>query len=179
MSTWIALVRGIGGGIRSVPMKRLREILEELGLADVRTYLATGNVVFERPRATAAKLSAAIAERVSREFDFDAKVLVLSAAELEAAADANPFREAEREPRSLHLFFLAAKPRSPDLAAMKKLQAASERFALRDRVLYFHTPDGFGKSKLATRVERLLGVDATARNWRTVCKVRELAAVRS
>jgi uncharacterized protein (DUF1697 family) len=58
------------------------------------------------------------------------------------------------------------------LASLKK---ASERFQLTDGVFYLHAPEGVGNSKLAARAEKLLGVAMTDRNWRTVCKVMELA----
>ena len=58
---------------------------------------------------------------------------------------------------------------------MEALKAKSERFALKGKVFYLHTPDGFGTSKLAARAERLLGVEATARNWRTVTTLLDIA----
>jgi len=175
MSTWIAFLRGIGGGIRPMLMKDLQAALEDLGLSDVQTYIQSGNVVFRRGRTTAAKLQEQIARRIEERFGFESTVMVLSAAELTRAAAGNPFAQADDEPRSVHLFFLAQRPSQPDLTAMKRLETASEAFVLADRVLYLHTPDGFGDSKLAARIEKLLGVPATARNWRTVTKMLELA----
>ena len=60
---------------------------------------------------------------------------------------------------------------------MEALKARTERFALKGKVLYLHTPDGFGISKLAARAERFLGVEATARNWRTVTTLLQMAKV--
>ena len=70
--------------------------------------------------------------------------------------------------QSLHVFFLAEPAKKPDLISLEALKTRTERFALNDTIFCLHTPDGFGLSKLAERVERFLGVDATARNWRTV-----------
>jgi uncharacterized protein (DUF1697 family) len=176
MSTWVAFLRGIGGGIRPMLMKDLQAAVAGLGLSDVRTYIQSGNVVFRRSRATAAKLEAQIARAIEDKFGFESKVMVLSARDLARAAADNPFAQAGDEPKSVHLFFLAQRPRQPDLAAMKRLKTASETFVLTGRVLYLHTPDGFGESRLAARIEKLLGVPATARNWRTVTKMLELAA---
>lgn len=176
MSTWVAFLRGIGGGIRPMVMKDLQAALEDLGLSDVRTYIQSGNVVFRRAGATAAKLEAQIGRRIEERFGFESRVFVLSVAQLTRAAAANPFGQADDEPTSVHLFFLSQRPRTPDLAAMNRLKTASEAFVLSGRVLYVHTPDGFGVSKLAARIEKLLGVPATARNWRTVNKMLALAA---
>jgi len=58
---------------------------------------------------------------------------------------------------------------------MNAVKADGEEYLLATKVLYLHTPDGLGKSKLAERLERLLGVQATARNWRSVMKILEIA----
>ena len=95
--------------------------------------------------------------------------------EIEQAMEENPFPEAETDPSSLHLGFLAFTPKSPDLKKLDGLKKESERFHLTERVFYLHAPEGVGKSKLAASTEKLLGVPMTDRNWRTVCKIREMA----
>jgi uncharacterized protein (DUF1697 family) len=175
MPTYIALLRGIGGGIRSLQMKALIEALEAIGLSDVRTYIATGNVVFSN-RKKAPQLAKQIEACIQEEFGFECTTVVLSVEELERAAKGNPFPQADKEPKSLHLFFLAQKPKTPKLEAMNEIKAPTEQIVLKDQVLYFYAPSGFGDSKLASRIERLLGVPATARNWRTVGKLLEMAA---
>jgi uncharacterized protein (DUF1697 family) len=85
------------------------------------------------------------------------------------------FPAAVENPRSLHLFFLAQTPKSPDLDALSRLAVGREAFALKGKIFYLHTPDGFAESKLRSRVERFTGVDATARNWRTVSALNALA----
>ena len=168
VKTYIGLFRGINVvGRRIVPMKNLRLALEEAGCGDVRTYIQSGNVVF-RSACDAAHLSTQLAAAVSRSHGFEPRVLVRTPAELERAAAGNPFLEADDDPKSLHLFFLDTPAKRPDLRSLEALKTHTERFVLKGRIFYLHTPDGFGTSKLARRVERLLGVDATARNWRTV-----------
>jgi uncharacterized protein (DUF1697 family) len=175
MSTWVALLRGVGGGIRTLPMKPLKAKLDALGLAQVRTYIQTGNVVFQDRRGAAA-LGKLIGQCIAEHFGFELAVMVVSARELEQALANNPFPQAQREPKSLHLFFLARAASAPDLEAMKKLKAPTEDFVLKNKILYLYTPKGFGVSKLAARVERLLGVDATARNLRTATKLLEMVS---
>ena len=75
----------------------------------------------------------------------------------------------------MHLFFLESRPPDPDLNAIRGLCRDSERWRLTDAVFYLHAPEGIARSKLAAAVERKLGVGATARNWRTVRKVLEMA----
>lgn len=180
MKTWIALFRGINvGSTRSVPMKELVALMQKSGCVDVHTYIQSGNVVFRSPLTKAAEVEALLAGIVAKRHGFEPRVMALTRAELEKAAAGNPFPRADANPKSLHLFFLAERPGKPALEQMEALKAKSESYLLAGKVLYLHTPDGFGKSKLAERVERLLGVDATARNWRTVTTLVAMATTMS
>ncbi len=187
-STWIALLRGINvGGKNRLPMSALVEIMKGQGLTDIKTYIQSGNAVFDGPaRASsspgadlAASIADAITDAIETAHGFKPQVVILSAAQLASAIAANPFPEAEGEPKQLHLYFLAAAPTAPDLASLEQLKTATERFHCADQVFYLHAPDGIGRSKLAAAVERRLGVPATARNWRTVKKLEELVLARA
>jgi uncharacterized protein (DUF1697 family) len=176
VSTWIALFRGINvGGKNSLPMKSLTATLEAEGLSQIRTYIQSGNVVFESRAGTASSLAARIARAVAQAHGFAPKVFVLVASDLKRAAAANPFPAGEAEPNRLHLFFLAEKPKSADLTALNRLRAGREMFEIRGKVFYMYAPDGMGTSKLGAAAERHLGVDATARNWRTVAALLAMA----
>ena len=169
MQTYIALFRGVNvGGSNMLPMKSLKTLIEACGCADVQTYIQSGNVVFRSAAPDAVRLAKRLGAAVLKGHGFEPRVLVLTREDLERAANANPFPEAAANPKSVHLFFLAEKPKQPDVKALEDVKTRTERFALKDRVFYLHTPDGFGTSKLAGRAEKLLGVAATARNWRTV-----------
>jgi uncharacterized protein (DUF1697 family) len=174
MATWIALLRGVGGGIRPLPMRELVPALEGIGLKDVRTYIQSGNVVFSSTR-SATRLAGEIERCIESKFGFFSRTFVLSREELQRAAAANPFPQADAEPKTLHLFFLSEPAKAAKLEALNEIKAKSEQFALKDKVFYLYTPEGFGTSKLAERAERLLGVHTTARNWRSVGKLLQLA----
>jgi uncharacterized protein (DUF1697 family) len=177
MTTWIALIRGINVvGKKSVSMKELKRMLERRRCEDVQTYIQSGNVVFRSALATPRRVERLIVEAVAECSGFEPHVLALTRRELERAAAGNPYAEAEAAPKAVHLFFLAEAPGQPDLRGLEAVRIPSERYALKGKVLYLHTPDGFGGSKLAQRAERLLGVPATARNWRTVTSLVALAA---
>jgi uncharacterized protein (DUF1697 family) len=177
MNTYIALLRGINvGGNNKLPMKELVTVLEGLGLTNVKTYIQSGNVVFQSARTDTKALAAAISAAIGQSHGFAPAILLLTGDELQAAMQANPFPEAEADHKSLHFFFLEPAPDKPDLAALAALQTETERFALIDKVFYLHAPDGIGRSKLAERFGRGWGVDITARNWRTVSTL--LAMVR-
>jgi len=176
MRTYIALFRGINvGGHNVLPMKGLAALLEGLGLHSVRTYIRSGNVVFQAGGQTLPGLSDQIRTAVKQTHGFEPEVLLLKKEDLERAMAANPFPEAESGPRRLHLYFLSSAPANPDVDGLESLKKDTERFALHGNVFYLHAPDGIGRSKLAARAERLIGVPMTGRNWRTVGKIMALA----
>ena len=95
-----------------------------------------------------------------------------------AVVQANPFPALAQEAtaRQLHVFFLADVPAAIDSVRLDALSRPSERWQCVAKAFYLDAPDGFGSSKLATQVERALGVSATARNWRTVMALAQMLA---
>ena len=175
MKTYIALFRGINvGGNNILPMKDLRALLEKLGVTKVKTYIQSGNAVFQHESEDISELSSRISMAIKESHGFEPRVLLLDLAEMEQVMTVNPFPQAEAEPKTLHLYFLISAPQNPVLDMLDNLKRDNEQFKLIDRVFYLYAPDGIGRSKVAERVEKALGVAATARNWRTVCKIRDM-----
>lgn len=175
MKTFIALLRGINvGGKNILPMKELRSILENLGLENVQTYIQSGNVVFESDKKDLNNLSDSLGRAIKKSHGFEPNVMILSREDFRQAMQQNPFPEAETNPKTLHLSFLKEAPLNPDLIGLDSVKAESENFKLKGKVFYLHAPEGIGRSKLAAKAEKLLGVSATARNWRTVSKIAEM-----
>jgi len=173
----IALLRGINvGGKAIVPMKQLVKCLQLLGYEDVRTYIQSGNVAFRSPTKLSVRAAEQISAAVAEVCGVKPGVQLLSAAELNDIIERNPYPEAVDDPSKLHVFFLSAVPASPNVEAMSRLKSPAERYELAPRALYLHAPEGIGRSKLAAAVERLVGVSVTARNWRTIQKLREMAS---
>jgi uncharacterized protein (DUF1697 family) len=175
MNTWLALLRGINVvGKNKVPMKALASALETAGFQSVRTYIQSGNVVFRSSSSNARALASRMAQLVERHFGCAPTVLVISKAALAAAIRGNPFPGAHQNHKSLHLYFLAARPKAPDIDSLARLDAGREAFKLKGGIFYLWTPDGFADSVLRSRIERCLGVPATARNWRTANELLKL-----
>ena len=175
MNTCIALFRGINvGGKGRLPMKELVSLLEAMGAKNARTYIQSGNAVFESSGKDLAELSREIAAEVKKRHGFEPHVLVMDIGALESAIANNPFPEAVDDPSKLHLGFLISVPKSPDMERLESLRKDNEHFRLIGSVFYLHAPEGVGRSKLAANSEKLLGVPMTDRNWRTVCKLREM-----
>src|SRR5678815_3153020 len=137
MATWIALLRGVGGGIRPLSMRELTVALEGIGLKNVRTYIQSGNVVFSSAK-SAARLAGEIERCIEKKFGFHSRTFVLSVGELQRAAAGNPFPQADEVPQSLHLFFLAKPAKAAQLDAMNEIKTKSEQFVLTNKVLYFY-----------------------------------------
>ena len=176
MKTYIALFRGLNvGGSNILPMNELVTVLKKIGARNVKTYIQSGNAVFQGEETNALLLSNKISAAIKKSHGFEPQVLLLESVEMERAVESNPFPEAESEPKALHLYFLEAMPENPDFDALASIKSNRERFALKDRVFYLQAPEGIGRSKLAAKAEKLLGVSATARNWRTVCKIMAMA----
>jgi uncharacterized protein (DUF1697 family) len=158
-----------------LPMRELVPVLEGLGLRNVKTYIQSGNVVFQSEKTDLKALAQTISTGIGKSHRFSPHVLLLNLPEFQAAIDANPFPEAAPEPKTLHLFFLDDIPLNPNLEALERIKAPNERYRLINKVFYLHTPDGIGRSKLAENAGKGWGVAITARNWRTVSKIMEIA----
>jgi uncharacterized protein (DUF1697 family) len=176
MKVYIALFRGINvGGKNVLPMKELVAVLENIGSRNVRIYIQSGNAVLENNEKDASRLAKKISAEIRKRRGFEPLVLLLEPEDIERAMAENPFPEAETDPKALHLGFLASTPKYPDLKALESLKRDSERFHLIRNVFYLHAPEGVGRSRLAANAEKRLGVPMTDRNWRTVCRLREMA----
>ncbi|RJP74334.1 MAG: DUF1697 domain-containing protein [Ignavibacteriales bacterium] len=176
MNTYIVLFRGINvGGKNILPMKELTAILERLGCKNIRTYIQSGNVVLETGNKNTAQLSKNISAEINKLHRFTPAIQILTLKELEKIVENNPFPEAVNDPKTLHIGFLDSIPKNPGLQKLESLKTATENFQLTDKAFYLHAPEGIGRSKLAANSERLLGVSMTDRNWRTVCKIMEMA----
>jgi len=172
---YIALFRGINvGGKNKISMKSLTGLLEASGYVGVRTYIQSGNVLFQSTPSKAVNFMRDIGKAIKDNHGFHPSIIVLDVKELDKAICANPFPDAEGNPKSLHLYFLTHTPKQPDLERLNQVKSASESFQLIGNVFYLYAPDGVGRSKLAAQVEKLVGVKATARNWNTVTKLLEM-----
>ena len=168
MTTYVALLRAVNvGGTSKLPMSDLKRIAGEIGLENPRTYIASGNLVFESDLAedeVRDKLQAAIAAHMQKQVP----VMVRTAAEIEAVAQANPFKDAPG--RRVLATFLDEPPPADALDHARRLDG--ERVALGRREIYVdYCGTLLGRSRL-----RIPAADAgTARNMNTVQKLAEMA----
>ncbi len=157
-------------------MAELRTALTDAGLTDVRTHIASGNVVFRSDRTDRARLTADLEAAIERRFGFAVAVVIRSAAELRAVYRADPLPDAAADPAHRHVIFLSANPSAERLAAIDAAAVAPDVFVVGDRVIHAWYPNGLQASRLASLLtDRGLGVTATGRNWNTIGKLVELS----
>jgi uncharacterized protein (DUF1697 family) len=168
MTTHIAFLRAVNvGGTRKLPMAELRALVEAAGFTHVRTYIASGNLLFESPLREA-DIKTALAARLSDYMGQPVGVIVRTARELADVRAANPFPEAL--PARTVAIFLDAPPPADALARMSG--RVDEQAALGVREIYVHYPSGMGQSKLRITA----GLAGTARNMNTIAKLAGLSA---
>jgi uncharacterized protein (DUF1697 family) len=171
-TVYIVLFRGVGGATQ-LPTAKLREKLAEAGFKNSGTYINSGNAYLKTDMVRGEMLKI-VAEICKREFGFDKPILALSLAEWRKLIRNNPFPGGEKDGKTLHAFTLEKALAPENIARLEQLAIGGERLKVIGKVLYLHLPEGFGTSKLATRADKVIGVTATARNWNTVVKLREL-----
>lgn len=177
MSSYIALLRGVNVGGNTLKMERLREVCAELGLKNARTYVQSGNVVFEA-QGTVTRWATALEKRLAGESRLPVPVIVRTAAEMGRVIAANPFLE-ERgmDLARLLVTFLPEEPARAGLERLGTLKAGTDRFRYAGREIYLHCPNGYGKSKFSNNaIERALSLRATTRNWNTLNKLYEMCS---
>lgn len=177
MPTFIALLRGINvSGQKKINMKELKGLLETSGLRNVRTYIQSGNVVFESDTNEPETLSERLESAISGHFGFDVMVLVLTPEALLSITANNPFKIEEDFDEKMMYVCLLKQEASPDLAEKWiDVRHGIDRFALLGATLYLYLPGGYGNTKLNNNFfEKKLKVAATTRNWNTLRKLLEM-----
>jgi uncharacterized protein (DUF1697 family) len=177
MARHIALLRGINvGGHKKVPMADLRAALADAGFEDVKTYVQSGNVALTAKERSPAKVGRKIEQAIEDAFGFDVAVVVRSREEIAALVEDDPLGDVATNPTYRVVVFLAEKLDPKRVADVDPAAFAPEAFALRDYEIVMWAPDGQRDSKLVkTLSEKRTGVVGTARNWKTVLKLLDLA----
>jgi uncharacterized protein (DUF1697 family) len=168
MAAFIALLRAVNvGGTGKLPMSELKAMCEELGFSAVRTYIASGNVVFTT-RKTEAAIKAALEKRLKAYAGKPVGVVVRPAQEMAEVAANNPFPK--MAPNRTMALFLDHAPPADTLSTVRGQK--DEEIALGRREIYIHYGDGMAKSKLVIPAAK----SGTARNMNTVAVLAKMAA---
>ncbi len=175
MAIYIALLRGVNVGGNILKMDRLRELCAKLGAKNARTYMQSGNIVFEG-HGSASHWAETLERKLAGESRLPVSVMVRTAAEMSGVLAGNPFpKEKGIDMKRLAVTFLQHSALKPALDALAALKIGSERFHCAGKEIYLHCPNGFADSKLYT-LEKVLKQKTTTRNWNTVTKLCEMSA---
>lgn len=179
MPVFIAMLRGINvSGHNLIKMESLRAAFAALGFVGVKTYIQSGNVVFQTAKASPAVLAEKIAKKNQAVFGLSVPVVVRSADDLGEVLKHNPLlRNTGLDESRMHVTFLSGPAPKNAEEILKPLAGKSELFAVCGREIYLHCPDGYGNTKLSnSAIEKGLSVQATTRNWKTVNVLHSMAA---
>jgi len=178
MQTYISMLRGINvSGHKIIKMDALRKMYADLNFKNVKTYIQSGNVIFQDKKTKHEELEKKIAEKISDEFGFEVPVLVKDLDELTTVLKNNPLVNKRNEDiTKLHVTFLSQEPEQANIDKIKNGQYASDEFILIGKTVYLFCPNGYGKTKLSnTFFENKLKIIATTRNWKTINELFNIA----
>ena len=158
-------------------MEELRTRLGELGLRNVRSYIQSGNLIFENETLKESDLSLLIRDKIAGCFGCNVPVLVLPAVKLQIINEANPFlTESGILTDKLHVTLLHGIPDKEFLSRIAEQSDATDRFMIRDDVIYLYCPGGYGNTRFSNGFfESRLKCTATTRNRKTMLKLEEMA----
>jgi uncharacterized protein (DUF1697 family) len=175
MATWVALLRAVNLGSRNkVSMPKLRAALEDEGFTDVKTYVNSGNVVLDSTLRSPAKVGRRVHDVICEHFGVDTPVMMRTGAQLATVLDWNPFPDAAAEhPNLVAVLHLSGEPEAAAVETLLAGDYAPVRVAHRGEEVVVDWHDRTGRPPV-DRALKKLGVDATARNWRTLTALVDL-----
>ncbi len=174
MKTYIALLRGINvSGQKKIPMADLRQLMNDCGFKNVKTYIQTGNIIFKTDHSIS-QSTKKIADAIKKHFDYEVPVIVVEPGYIKQILDECPFEEEKKIKSYFTLLYT-----TPDIAMvseLNKLNYPDEEFLITDKCIYFFSGVGYGRTKFNNNFfERKLKVTATARNYNTMMKLLSLS----
>jgi len=178
MTIYISILRGINvGGQKKIRMEDLKALYERLGFREVRTYIQSGNVIFNTSlNIKILSLSEKIEKAIEEEYHFHVPVIMRTADEMHQILSSNPFLNEEGiNWEKLHVTFLNEIPQSTKAITLKEADFSPDRFRIIGKEVYLYCPGGYGNTKLSNNFfEKKLHQKATTRNWKTVGTLADL-----
>lgn len=180
MPVYLALLRGINvSGKKIIKMEDLRKLMAAAGFENIKTYIQSGNVIFESPEKNKSKLARSLEILIEQHYGFDVSVFVIDTEDIEKAIDNNPFAngrvEEEAGFKKIYVTFLSEKPSKENFEKLKQGPIGNDLIEVIDTVLYFKLESKASDSKLSNNlIESKLKVRATTRNWNTTLKLLAL-----
>lgn len=176
MDKKIAILRGINvGGKRIIRMADLKLLAEKLGWKEVKTYIQSGNLIFNASQENT-ELEHILENAILEKFGFEVPVIIRDAAEFQSFVKQNPFLDSAAAINQLHLTFLKTKPAKEDVTTILSHNYAPDKFAVHHKEVFICCTGKYHQSKLTNIFfEKQLKTGATTRNWKTVLQLIELS----
>lgn len=174
MKTYISLLRGINvSGHKLIKMDALQKMYTDLQFKNSKTYIQSGNVVFQYRPTPTKTLEETIAKQIQKTFGFDVPVMVKELSELTTIANNNPFIVKRQEDiQWLHITLLSNEAEQTHIDKIKDLTFGADEYIIVKNAVYVFCPNGYGNTKLNNNFfENKLKVQATTRNWKTIVKL--------
>ena len=171
MARYISLIRGINvTGHNKIFMADLKAQYESLGFQNIKTYIQSGNVVFDPGTTDLRSIKIDIESAIRSRFGYDVGVLIKTPGEFRRLIEGVPF-----ETDSCYVTFLFDSPGNVPVSVLDNLRNETEQIEVVRDVVYIRCPSGYGRSKLSNnQLEKKLGVSTTTRNWNTVSALMKL-----
>jgi uncharacterized protein (DUF1697 family) len=173
---YVSLLRGINvGGKNMIKMELLREMFSSLGFENVKSYINSGNIIFETEEADNNELSTKISKKITETFSFDIRVLTRKIHDIEDIIANNPFSGQFENDKDVHVFFLDEELPAEKRELLLSNNNENERYFVRNREIFCHLRISVLDSLMGKDfITKKLKVASTARNWRTVNKISEI-----
>jgi uncharacterized protein (DUF1697 family) len=182
MQTYISFLRGINmTGNNSIKMADLTVLYKDLGFNNISTYIQSGNVIFScDDNFLISDVTLKIEKAISEKFNFNIQVLIRTINEIEELISLNPFLSEENfSPSKMAIILLSKKPSDIQIQKVTNIDYPPDKFKIINNEIFIYCPNGFGKSKLYTNFfEKKMSVTGTARNWKTMTTLLDLAKKR-
>jgi len=177
METYFAFLRGINvSGQKMIKMEDLIKALNELHFGNIRTYIQSGNIIFQHDKTDLLLLAEKIAGKISERFGFAVPVVIRTLAELHDLSKNNPFLlMGNKDISKLHVTLLAEEPDPEKIKRIEKDPFLPDEFFFSGKEVYLYCPNGYGRTKLTNSFfETRLKTNATTRNWKTIQTLLQL-----
>lgn len=175
MQRYVAFLRGINLGKRRPPMSRLRELFDELGFANVETFIASGNVLFSSRKKDRQKLETQIAQHLAKSLGYPVDTFIRTAAEVAAIAKADAFPDQEEPDVTVHVGFLHEKLPPKIAKELVALRTKEDAFQIVGREYYWLCRVRVSDSKV-WHSPAMKALHLPSSSMRNLTTIRKLAA---
>jgi uncharacterized protein (DUF1697 family) len=175
MEKYVALLRGINvSGQKIIKMALLKSIFEETGFSGVKTYLQSGNVIFESMEKNTPILQEQIKGAIKVKLGFDVEIIVKNKDQFENIIADIPFGS-EIDSKKIYITLLQKVPEQSKIKDLENYDNGIDKFIIKKDIIYTFYKEGYGLSKFSNNfIEKKLGVTATTRNYNTMTELNNI-----